>query len=142
MTTPRQNQKNKNKGPARLPSGGVVFEARRHAVALTKERDMTVQALRHSNAAAAYLLSLIDGRVAIPLTEYRRLLTDDKTNINVVYEGEEAIVTAIAEPQKETPPFEPTPKEELRMTKLEPVQHVGDTSPVGNVTVTDKGSVP
>lgn len=124
MITPRQKQKNKNKGPARLPPGNVVFEARRNAVALTGELNRAVAALRHSNACAVYLLGLVDGTVRIPLEDYKRLMADDDTTVAIAYENNEAVVSLKA-------PTAPV----ARTTHFEPMPDIGDTRPVGNVTV-------
>jgi hypothetical protein len=84
--------KNTHKGPAKFPPKNAVFEARRHAVLLTQERDGAVNALRHSNAVAAWLLKRWLGAeqldCKIPIAEYAKLLGDDATTISVAYEGE------------------------------------------------------
>ena len=82
----------KTKGPAKFPPKNAVFEARRHAVALTLERDRAIQALRNSNAVAAYLLRLAGSEVKIPLTDYKQLLDDDAITMSVAYVGDEAVV--------------------------------------------------
>jgi hypothetical protein len=97
--------KKQQKGPAKFPPKNAVFEARRAAVALTTERDKAIQALRHSNAVAVYLLKLVDeftqpqmGTVKIPLADYKKLLEDDDATIAITYEGEEAVVRAGVQP--------------------------------------------
>ncbi len=95
-------KKKQKKGPAYYLPANAVFKARAAALTLTGERDRAVQALRHSNAVAVYLLGLVDGHVKIPISEYKKLLEDDTTTVKIAYEEHDAVITLAVETPFET----------------------------------------
>jgi hypothetical protein len=89
-----RNKRNKaGKGPAFQPKGNLVVQAR-------AELNRTVLALRHSNAIAAYLLSLVDGSVRIPKKLYVELLADDNTTMKWAEDGDDMVITMPVKPIK------------------------------------------